>query len=62
MAIAQIDEENCFGGREWKAVRGAICQDCPGAGPWARWKHGQTSYMEQGPNCTTEKDRWVGGA
>eukprot|EP00974_Lingulodinium_polyedra_P032020 3083849-Lingulodinium_polyedra.AAC.1 len=50
LAVIQIDEENCFGRREWGSIRRAICNDYPGMGTWAAWKHAQHSYVNQPAN------------
>eukprot|EP00974_Lingulodinium_polyedra_P083995 8133600-Lingulodinium_polyedra.AAC.1 len=52
MAVVQIDEENCFGRREWM-----ICEDYPGMGPWTCWKHAQYSYVNQTHDIETLKNR-----
>eukprot|EP00974_Lingulodinium_polyedra_P033079 3181924-Lingulodinium_polyedra.AAC.1 len=57
LSVIQIDEENCFGRREWASIRRAICNDYLGMGAWTAWKHAQHSYVNQPANVTTEKDR-----
>ena len=57
LARTKVDEKNCFGMIEWKAVREAPSQVLPKHMAAAAWKHRNVSYVEQEGLLPMPKDR-----
>ena len=57
LARINVDEENCFGMFEWKAVREAASRFLPKHTAAAAWKHRNLSHVEQDGLAPMPKDR-----
>ena len=51
LARIKVDEKNCFGMIEWKAVREAASRFLPKHTAAAAWKHRNLSHVEQEGSC-----------
>ena len=57
LARIKVDEKNCFGMIEWKAVREAASRFLPKHTAAARWTHRRLSHVEQEGLSPMPKDR-----
>ena len=57
LARINVDEKNCFGMIEWKAVREAASRFLPMHTAAAGWKHRNLSHVEQEEVSPMPKDR-----
>ena len=57
LARIKIDEKNCFGSLEWRAIRQTTEQELPRHFPVQCWKHASVSFVEQPGVQPVGKDR-----
>ena len=57
LARIKVDEKNCFGMIEWRAIRAAAREMLPRHAAVAAWKHASASFVEQKGVEPVEKNR-----
>ena len=60
LARIKVDEKNCFGMLEWKAVRQAAKESLPRQSAVTCWKHQAPSHVEQEGVHSLPKRSWCG--